>query len=151
MRVDVDGPLTDIRVRRALNIAVNQQDIISAYYKGNAALFAYPEHSNFGGYFEPFDAMPDSVKELFMDNPDQARKLLAEAGYPTGFSFRVMVCSCNAATLSCPVPRGTSRIHTIGGKIRTRVSRLQAVHFIPGARKNDSSAHPSPSCRPPGV
>ena len=43
MRVDVDGPLTDIRVRRALNIAVNKQDIISAYYKGNAALFAYPD------------------------------------------------------------------------------------------------------------
>ncbi len=51
LRVDVDGPLKDIRVRRALNLAVNKQDIIATYYKGNAALFAYPEHPNFAGYY----------------------------------------------------------------------------------------------------
>ncbi len=28
--------------------------------------------------------MPDSVKELFTYNPDKAKKLLAEAGYPEG-------------------------------------------------------------------
>src|SRR6185369_8518214 len=32
MRVDVDGPFKDIRVRRALNYAVNKQEIVSAYY-----------------------------------------------------------------------------------------------------------------------
>ena len=38
--------------------------------------------------------MPDSVKELFTYNPDKAKKLLAEAGVPKGFTFKVQVCSC---------------------------------------------------------
>lgn len=94
MRVDTK-PFNDIRVRRALNMAVNKQEIVSAYYGGEAELFAYPMHPNFLGYYEPLSAMPDRVKELFVYNPDKARKLLAEAGYPNGFTFKVQVCSCN--------------------------------------------------------
>ena len=43
MRVDTK-PFDDIRVRRALNMAVNKQEIVKAYYSGNAELFAYPMH-----------------------------------------------------------------------------------------------------------
>jgi peptide/nickel transport system substrate-binding protein len=44
MRVDTK-PFDDIRVRRALNMAVNKQEIVKAYYGGNAELFAYPHAS----------------------------------------------------------------------------------------------------------
>src|SRR5205814_9358490 len=74
MRVDTK-PFDDIRVRRALNMAVNKQEIVSAYYGGNAELFAYPQHPDYLGYFEPLEAMPDSVKKLFAYNPDKAKKL----------------------------------------------------------------------------
>ncbi|MGY8525369.1 ABC transporter substrate-binding protein [Paracidovorax citrulli] len=94
MRVDTK-PFNDIRVRRALNMAVNKQEIVKQYYGGNAELFAYPQHPDYEGYFEPLSAMPDSVKELFTYNPDKARKLLAEAGYPKGFTFKVQVCACS--------------------------------------------------------
>ncbi|WP_370637382.1 ABC transporter substrate-binding protein [Cupriavidus sp. AU9028] len=94
LRVDTK-PFNDIRVRRALNMAVNKQEIVKQYYGGNAELFAYPQHPDYGGYYEPLSAMPDSVKELFTYNPDKARKLLAEAGYPKGFTFKVQVCACN--------------------------------------------------------
>ncbi|MDP2331850.1 MAG: ABC transporter substrate-binding protein [Reyranella sp.] len=94
-RVDVDGPFKDVRVRRALNMAVNKEEIVKAYYNGNAELFAYPMHPDYVGYFQPLKEMPASVQELFKFDPAKAKKLLAEAGHPNGFTFKVQVCSCN--------------------------------------------------------
>ena len=57
MRVDTK-PFDDIRVRRALNMAVNKQEIVTSFYGGNAEVFAYPQHPDYVGYFEPLSAMP---------------------------------------------------------------------------------------------
>ena len=94
-RQDVDSPFKDIRVRRAMNMAVNKEEIVKAYYNGNAELFAYPMHPDYVGYFQPLKEMPASVQELFKYDPAKAKKLLAEAGHPKGFTFKVQVCSCS--------------------------------------------------------
>ncbi len=94
MRVDTK-PFDDIRVRRAMNMAVNKQEIVSSFYGGNADLFGYPQHPDYIGYYEPLDKMPQAAQELFVYDPAKAKQLLAEAGYPNGFSFKVQVCSCS--------------------------------------------------------
>ncbi len=92
-------PFNDPRVRRALNLAVNQEEIVELYYAGNAALFAYPQKPAFVGYYTPLEEMPPSVQELFSYNPEKAKELLAEAGYPDGFSFRTQVSASDVVNM----------------------------------------------------
>ncbi len=94
LRVDRE-PFDDVRVRRALNLAVNQKEIVKYFYGGHAELMAYPQHPAFGAYFEPLQDMPASVQELFEYKPEKARALLEEAGFPDGFEFDVQVCTCS--------------------------------------------------------
>lgn len=98
LRVD-QQPLDDLRVRRALNLAVNQREIVEQFYGGHAELMAYPQHPGFGEYFQPLEEMPESVQELFGYDPGKARALLAEAGYPDGFELEVQVCSCSPSNM----------------------------------------------------
>jgi len=115
MRVDTK-PFDDIRVRHALNLAVNKQEIVKSFYAGNAELFAYPQHIDYVGYYEPLEAMPAAVKELFTYNPEKAKKLLAEAGLPNGFSFKVQVCTCNPDHMDL-LPLVAAYLEKVGVKV----------------------------------
>lgn len=73
-----DGPLADVRVRQALNYAVDIPEIIDTVQGGAATQVA----TLIPGVAFGFD---ESVKPYEHDT-DKAKQLLADAGYPDGFS-----------------------------------------------------------------
>lgn len=80
-----DGALSDIRVREAFNYAVNKAAIVQV---GGGPLVKEATHqiltSNVMGY-EPLDLYPTPDNA---GDPEHARALLAEAGYPDGIDIK---------------------------------------------------------------
>jgi peptide/nickel transport system substrate-binding protein len=90
-------PFDDIRVRRALQIGLDQKAITDLLYSGHAEWYGFPllnmpEHSDM---WTPLEEMPDSVQELFGYDVEKAKALLAEAGYPNGFKTKVIFSSAS--------------------------------------------------------
>ena len=78
---EVDGvpnPFLDIRVREAANLAINRQEIIDGLLTGT-------EGPAFGPYRGTIGYPGEALESRYHGyDPDRARALLAEAGYPDG-------------------------------------------------------------------
>ena len=74
-------PLDDVRVRQALNYAVDREAILKTLYRGfgQATPQVFPEGEATG--YDP------ELQDAYPYDPAKAKKLLAEAGYEDGFSF----------------------------------------------------------------
>jgi peptide/nickel transport system substrate-binding protein len=81
-------PFDDIRVRRALNMAINRKALSDTFAGGESVLVNVPFPYLFEEVYTPLEKLPPAARELFAYDPEKARKLLAEAGYPKGFSFK---------------------------------------------------------------
>jgi peptide/nickel transport system substrate-binding protein len=76
-------PFTDVRVRRALNYALDKESLIKNVLGGAAQLARSPLSPQFGDFY-----CGDAVSRYDYD-PARAKALLAEAGYPNGFKSTI--------------------------------------------------------------
>ncbi len=98
-------PWADLRVRRAMTMAINKEELIDSYYGGMGDLLGtpYPPDDGWAPFYTPLENMPDSVKELFYYSPDsltKAKSLLSQAGYPNGFKTKIVCLPADVDFLS---------------------------------------------------
>ena len=86
------SPYSDIRVREALQNAINLSDIAKNYYQGTVSPdpVGYMANSITGWSF-PYEQWPADLQAQYAYNPTQAKQLLTAAGYPNGFNTDITV------------------------------------------------------------
>ncbi|PYM96350.1 MAG: ABC transporter substrate-binding protein [Candidatus Rokuibacteriota bacterium] len=143
-------PFDDKRVRQALNYAVNKEAIVRDVLKGTGSLSRGP--------VLPATWGADSGLKPYPYDPERARKLLAEAGYPTGFSTSLWVPESGSGMQS-PVAMSTviqSNLKAVGvnvalqtmewgaylAKLRTKEQELFALSWMAGNEDPDMVMYP---------
>ncbi|MEJ2479981.1 MAG: ABC transporter substrate-binding protein [Acidihalobacter sp.] len=95
-----DGPLKSKLVRQAMNYAVNKKAIVKNVLKGTAEVANGPTPPAFAWAY-------NKKLQPYPYDPAKAKKLLAKAGYPNGFSTTFYVTQGGSGMLS-PVEMGTA-------------------------------------------
>ena len=76
-------PLDNVNVRKALQMAIDRQAILDAVYNGRGVVLNTFLPNGVPGH--------DDNAEVIPFDPDQARAMLAEAGYPNGFDMELAI------------------------------------------------------------
>jgi peptide/nickel transport system substrate-binding protein len=93
-----DLPFKDIRVRKALMMATDMTGIKAGLFGGEAEILDSPARILYPSVYTPLDKLPADIQELYTYNPDKAKALLSEAGYPNGFKTSLTVDSTPTAS-----------------------------------------------------
>jgi peptide/nickel transport system substrate-binding protein len=126
------NPFKDVRVRRALNLAVDREAIKRVTMRGLSIPAGIMVAPGVHGYSKDLDVVPKY-------DPAAAKKLLAEAGYPNGIDF----------TLDCPNNRYVNdervcqAVVAMWAKagINAKLNAMPFSTFIPKIQNFDSSAY----------
>ena len=143
-------PFDDRRVRQALNYAVNKDAIVKDVLKGTGTPSRGPVMPNTWGVEPALKAYPY--------DPAKAKKLLAEAGYPNGFSTTLWVPESGSG-MQAPVAMSTviqSNLKAVGvnvsmqtmewgaylAKLRSKEQELFALSWMAGMEDPDMVMYP---------
>ena len=123
------NPLQDLRVRRALSLAINRDAIVRQVMDGQASP---------SGQFLPAGAIghdPALHPDAF--DPDAARRLLAEAGYPQGFAL-VLHGPNDRYVNDARILQAVAQMWTRFG-VRTQVEAIPSVSFFSRSARDEFS------------
>ena len=85
INISAGGPLSDVRVRHALQMAIDLETLRDNYFSGFGEWKPMgPIGPAWVGYHNAFDTWPEEIKQYWVYDPEGAERLLDEAGYPRG-------------------------------------------------------------------
>ena len=85
MKSSSGGPLSDVRVRHALQMAIDLETINDNYFMGAGDWKPMgPVGPAWVGVHNAFDTWPEELQKFYSYDPEGAERLLDEAGYPRG-------------------------------------------------------------------
>jgi peptide/nickel transport system substrate-binding protein len=91
------APFNDVRVRRAVSLAIDRQEMIDAVLEG-AGVFNPAFPAALKDWALPTNQLGDGAR-YFKHDPVEARRLLAAAGHPNGFPASVCFATYGSTTL----------------------------------------------------
>ncbi len=110
------GPFASVLVRRAISLAIDRAAISRAAFAGLAKPAVHPEPSTI--------VLPAGVvQQTYGHDVVLARRLLARAGYPRGFSFVLAAGPSADAATGAELAAITGDLRRIGVTVRTRSAR----------------------------
>jgi ABC-type transport system substrate-binding protein len=84
--LDPKLPWTNVKVRQAMNKAINRKELLKVLYKGRASpMYVHGFYPDLEGWDPTWEKR---FPEMYGYDPAAAKRLLAEAGYPKGFKAK---------------------------------------------------------------
>ena len=137
---DQEEPFTDVRVRKALSLAIDRDYVANTIMQGiytPATALVGPGIVDENGYFmdnanggEPY------IGDDYAANLEEAKSLLAEAGYPDGEGFPTITYSANDAGYHVPVAEYVQQAWGDLG-ITVNIDKVEWASFLPLRRAGD--------------
>ena len=110
------GPFASVLVRRAISLAIDRPAISRAAFGGFAKPALHPEPSTI--------VLPAGVVQpTYAHDVALARRLLAQAGYPRGFSFVLAAGSADTGAPAAELAAITGELRRVGVTVRARSVR----------------------------
>ncbi|MGY9046434.1 peptide ABC transporter substrate-binding protein [Puniceibacterium antarcticum] len=124
----VDGnPLQDLRVRKALDLAINRDVLVNIVLEGLGTPANQLMPEGFFGYSDALGVRPYDI--------EQAKALLAEAGYPDGFEID-FTCTNNRVPGDAVVCEALAQMWSRLG-LKVNAQALNGTVFFPAAAREE--------------
>ena len=137
---DQEEPFTDVRVRKALSLAIDRDYVANTIMQGiytPATALVGPGIVDENGYFmDNANGGESYISDDYEANLEEAKSLLAEAGYPDGEGFPTITYSANDSGYHIPVAEYLQQAWGELG-ITMNIDKVEWSSFIPMRRAGD--------------